>query len=62
MSSGKSRTIKNTFEVLSAIHKASREGEGDAEADAYDVYDEDDNEFGASRFAHSTLRPKKLQQ
>jgi hypothetical protein len=62
MSSGKSRTIKNTFEVLSAIHKASREdddGEGD---DAYDAYDEDDNEFGASRFAHSTLRPKKLQQ
>ncbi|KIM73751.1 hypothetical protein PILCRDRAFT_99249 [Piloderma croceum F 1598] len=65
VSSGKSRSIKKTFEdFLSAIHKASREdddGEADAEADAYDAYDEDDNEFGASRFAHSTLRPKKLQ-
>ena len=64
VSSGTSRSIKKTFEdLLFAIHKASREDDdGEAEADPYDAYDEDDNDFGASRFTHSTLRPKKLQQ
>jgi hypothetical protein len=64
VSSGKSRPIKKTFEdLLFSIHKASREDDdGEAEAEAYEAYDEDDNEFGASRFAHQTVRPKKLQK
>lgn len=49
--------------MLFSIHKASREDDdGEADADAYDEYDEDDNGFGASRFAHQTVRPKKLQK
>jgi hypothetical protein len=64
VSSGKSRPIKKTFEdLLFAIHKASREDDdGEAEAEAYEAYDDDYNEFGASRFSHSTLRTQKLQQ
>lgn len=55
--------MKKTFEdLLFSIYKASREdddGEGDIED--YDVYDEDDDSFGASKFTQPTLRTKKLQ-
>lgn len=63
LSSGTSRLMKKTFEdLLFSIYKASREdddGEGDIED--YDVYDEDDDSFGASKFTQPTLRTKKLQ-
>lgn len=63
VSTGPSHSIKKTFEgLLSAIHKACGEDEdGEAEAEEYEAYDEDDNTFGASRFAHPTLQHGKLQ-
>ena len=64
VSSGSSRSIKKTFEdLLCAFHQASREeDDGEAEEEAYEAYDEDDGDFGAGRLAHTSLRPKKLQQ
>lgn len=64
VSSGKSRPIKKTFEdLLSSIRKASaEEDEDDGEADPYEAYDEDDNDFGTGKLTHSSLRQTKLQQ
>ena len=64
VSSGKSRSIKKTFEdLLSSMHKVSHEDDdAEGEGEDYEAYDEDDHDFGASRFSQPTLRPTKLQQ
>lgn len=64
VSSGKSRSIKKTFEdLLSAIYKASCEHDDpEGEGEEYEAYDEDDTDFGASKFSHPTHHPMKLQK
>ena len=45
------------------MHKVSREDDDpEGEGEEYEAYDEDDNDFGASKFSQPTLRPMKLQQ
>lgn len=64
VASGKSRSIKKTFEdLLSSIHEVSHENDDpEDEGEEYEAYDEDEHDFGASRFLQPTLLPQKLQQ
>lgn len=45
---------------MAALQKASKDPDGDEDAEDYEGYDAED--FGASQAAHSALHPKKLQQ
>lgn len=61
VASGPSQPIQKTFEqLLATLHKASKDPDGEEDADEYEGYDAED--FGASQATHSTLNPKKLQQ
>lgn len=65
VSSGKPRSIKKTFEdLLTSMHKVSREDDDDPEGEGeeYEAYDEDDNDFGVNKFSQPTIRPTSLQQ
>ena len=61
VASGPSQLIQKTFErLLTALHKASKEFEGDEDAEDYEGYDAEN--FGISQVPHSTFHRQKLQR
>ena len=61
VASGPSQLIQKTFErLLTALHKASKDPEGEDDAEDYEGYDAEN--FGISQVPHSTLHRQKLQR